>query len=161
MDKEKDLRSLRRHFNQSVSSSFHVSIATVNPDGSPWVTPIGSFLITRDGVGIYFEMFANQMTKNFQENNQVVIMGVNSGFWFWFKSIIRGKFHHSPALRLVGNVGPLRKPSEEEIKIISKRFDKFKGTHGHKIMWSKIGNIREIQINRVASVNIGKMTNLI
>lgn len=158
MDKEKDLHRLRKHFNQSVSSSFHVSIASVNSDGSPWVTPIGSFLINRNGVGLYFEMFANQLTKNLYENNRVVVMGVNSGFWYWFKSIIKGKFNNSPALRLIGKVSQPRKPTEEEIKIISKRFDSFRGTRGHKLMWSRIGNIREVHFDCIASVNIGKMT---
>ena len=158
MDLRNNLPEIRRHFNVSSASSFHVSIASVNPDGSPWVTPIGSFLLKKNGIGIYFEMFPTTMPNNFKQNNQVVVMGVNSGFWFWLSSVFRGKFKRPPALRLIGKVGELRDPTEEEVKKISRRFDPLKGTKGHKIMWSTIGKIREIHFDHVAEVRIGKMT---
>ena len=158
MEIKSDLETIRRHFFKAHSSNLHVSMATVNPDGTPWVTPIGSFLLQRNGVGIYFEMFPKALTRNLEKNPNVVVMAVNSGFWFWLKSILRGGFSISPALRLIGRVGELRDPTEEEVKVLSKRFDLFKGTKGHKLMWSRVSKVREIHFTDVAPVRIGRMT---
>ncbi|WP_156877539.1 hypothetical protein [Shimazuella kribbensis] len=42
------------------SKSFSYSFATVNPDDSPHVTPIGSFmLIKNEPKGLYFQIFTS------------------------------------------------------------------------------------------------------
>ena len=45
---------IRQHVNKSFSSSLHVSIASVDEDGNPTVTPIGSLFLNKDQTGFYF-----------------------------------------------------------------------------------------------------------
>ena len=54
----KDVKAL---FKESFKSSFHYAIATVNEDGEPHVTPIGSLILGKPGHGLYFEEFSRQL----------------------------------------------------------------------------------------------------
>ncbi|MCM3677434.1 pyridoxamine 5'-phosphate oxidase family protein [Peribacillus simplex] len=67
------------------SQSFGFSFATVNPDGTPHVTPIGSLILSKDEPkGLYFQIFTSQMTQNLEHNNRVCILAVNSSKWFFY-----------------------------------------------------------------------------
>ena len=79
---------IKQLFRQSFKSSFHYAIATVNENGEPHVTPIGSLILGKPGRGLYFEEFPKQLPRNFQTNKQVCVLVVNSSRWFWIKSLI-------------------------------------------------------------------------
>ena len=158
MNLQQNWKQIRKHFNRSNQTSFHVSIATIKPDGTPWVTPIGSLMLNHDYTGIYFEMFPRTMPTNFKTNKKVVIMGVNSGLWFWLKSIVLGTFSSSPAIRLVGSVGELRKATPVEIARLYKRLGIFRGTRGFKLLWSSMTYVRDVYFEEAVAVNLGKMT---
>lgn len=40
---------------EAFNSCLHCAIGTVNDDGAPHVTPIGSLILRDDGTGFYFE----------------------------------------------------------------------------------------------------------
>ena len=54
IDLKENWTAIRTHFNKSVSSSLHVSIGSVNKDGQPTVTPIGSLFLNKGQKGFYF-----------------------------------------------------------------------------------------------------------
>lgn len=158
MDVQQDWKMIRKYFKQYNLSSMHCSMATVNPDGSPWVTPIGSLLLNNDCSGIYFEIFTRGMPKNLNNNRKIVVMGVNSSFIYWFKSVILGKFSTPPALRLIGTTGQVRRATEQERKRIKKMLAPFRHTSGYKKMWSRLEFVRDITFEKVIDVNLGSMT---
>ena len=45
MDIVNDWNKIKKHFNKSFYSNFHVAIASVNKDNKPTVTPIGSLFL--------------------------------------------------------------------------------------------------------------------
>ncbi len=49
---------------RTIRSTFHCSIASLNEDGSPHVTPIGSFLPRQKGHGVYFDKFNTRLAVN-------------------------------------------------------------------------------------------------
>ena len=98
----KDIKSL---FNRAFNSSFHYALATVNENGEPHVTPIGSLILREPGHGVYFEEFPRQLSRNLQHNKEVCVLAVNSSRWFWIKSLFSGRFASPPAIRLYGTVG--------------------------------------------------------
>ena len=106
---------VRRVCSQAFGSSLHYSMASVTEDGAPHITPIGSLLLREPGHAIYFEEFTRHMPQNFQRDNRVCVLAVNSGLWFWVKALLRGRFSSPPALRLHGTVGDPRKGTPEEI----------------------------------------------
>ena len=114
MEIENDWDLVKSHFKKSFKSSFHFSVSSINPDGSPQITPIGSLILGKPGHAIYFEKFPCQLPRNLEINNAICILAVNSSKWFWLKSLLKGNFTHPPALRLHGKTGQLRKATETE-----------------------------------------------
>jgi len=149
---------VKKIFKQSFSSSFHFSIATVDKNGQPHITPVGSLILGKPGHGIYFEAFTTKLQNNLKTNNHVSILAVNSNKWFWLKSLFKGRFSEPPALRLQGEAGELREATEFEIELWHRRVKAFKLTKGHKIMWKDMTMVREITFSKIDPVYIGPMT---
>jgi hypothetical protein len=148
----KDIVSL---FNRSFKSSFHFSIATVTENGDPHVTPIGSLLLGKPGHGFYFEKkFAKQMPLNFEKNNKICVLAVNTSRWFWLKSLIVGRFASPPAIRLHGVAGTLREATEEEIARWQKRVKRVGFSKGHAIMWRNMKMVRDLEFTGIEPVHM-------
>lgn len=157
MELQKDWKRIRKNFGRYGASSFHFSLATVKPDGSPWVTPIGSLMLNKDCTGTYFEIFTRGMPHNLKTNRRIVVMGVHSGRWFWLKSVLHGRFNQPPAIRLVGRTSELRRATEREKKRLKKIVAPLRYTAGYKKMWRHIEYVRDINFEEVVTVNIGTM----
>ena len=159
MDIKAEWSVIRKHFNQSFSSSFHVSIASIDSKEMPTVTPIGSFFLDRiDQKGIYFEKFPTKLPRNAGINRNICVLGVNSHKLFWVRSLFNGKFHSPPAIKLYGKLGERREANEKEIALLQKRMRFTKGLKGHKYLWDEMNVIREINFHNAESINLGAMT---
>ena len=55
---------IRRVVDEANASCSHVSVATVNADGSPHVTPIGSLALRDDPSGYFFGEFCSRTREN-------------------------------------------------------------------------------------------------
>ncbi len=151
-------QEIKTLFKRTFRSSFHYAIATVNENGEPHITPIGSLILGKPGHGIYFEEYPRQLPRNLEENQLVCVLAVDSGIWFWLRSLLRGKFIAPPAVRLYGVAGKRREASEEEIRLWQRRVRRVRFTKGHAKMWAKMRTVREIEFTRMETVFIGKMT---
>ena len=69
------------------------------------MTPIGSLILGMPGQEFYFEKFPQHLPQNLEINKQVCILVVNSSRWFWFLSLVAGKFSRPSAVRLRGVAG--------------------------------------------------------
>jgi len=155
---DEDWTDIKQLFKQSFKSSFHYAIATVNEDGQPHLTPIGSLILGKPGRGVYFEEFPKQLPRNLHTNRQVCVLAVNSSRWFWIRSLIGGKFSSPPAVRLYGTVGAVREATKKEIRLWQHRVKRVRLTKGHAIMWARMRTVRDIEFSRVEPVHIGGMT---
>ena len=158
MDIHEAWPKLKDLFKKSFGSSLHFSVASIDQDGNPHVTPIGSFILGEPGKAIYFEEFTRKMPANCEGQNKICVLAVNSNRLFWVKSLFLGKFVDPPAVRLYGTVGSKRNATETEIKLWRKRVRVFSLTKGHKIMWQNMKTVREVEFNRCEQINIGRMT---
>jgi hypothetical protein len=159
MNLEANWKNIRRLFSQAFRSSLHFSMATVTPEGLPHVTPIGSLLLMREpGHAIYFEEFTRGMPRNFRDNQQVCVLAVRSGLFFWLLALIRGAFDTPPAIRLHGSVGPSRAATEDELQLWRRRVGKLRFTRGHDLMWAPMRTVRDVYFTRVDGVRLGAMT---
>jgi len=50
MDIKSNWKEIKRHFNRSFRTNFHVSIASVDKDNNPTVTPIGSLFLNNNQI---------------------------------------------------------------------------------------------------------------
>ena len=145
-------------FKESFKSSFHYAIATVTDNGEPHVTPVGSLILGRPGHGLYFEKFPQQLPRNFENNKHICVLAVNSGRWFWLKTLVKGKAATPPAVRLHGVVGDLREATDTEIGLWQKRVKRVSFSKGHAMMWRSMSMVRDIKFTRIESVQIGELT---
>jgi len=159
MDIKSDWNStIRRHFSKSFNSSLHVSIASVDADNNPTVTPIGSLFLNKDQSGFYFEKFPTKIPVNINSNTNVCVLAVNSSKWFWIRSLFKEKFTNSPAIKLYGKLGDKRKATEDENRALERRMRSTNMLKGHKYLWGKMDSVREITFSKAEKVNLGKMT---
>ena len=118
---KKDWNNIRIHFSKSMASSMHVSIASVDENQIPTVTPIGSLFLNKDQTGFYFEKYPTKLPHHAEINKNVCVLAVNSNTWFWLKSLFKGKFNNYPAIKLYGQLGERRKASKIEISRLQHR----------------------------------------
>ena len=158
MDIITDWKIIRRHFNKSFSSNFYVSIASVDSENNPTVTPIGSLFLNDNQTGFYFEKFPSKLPKHANSNPKVCLLGVNSGRIFWIKALFKEKFADFPAMKLYGELGERRKATEREVKRLNRRMKATNGLKGNTYLWKKMEFIREIKFTKAEKINLGKMT---
>lgn len=156
---DKDWNLIRRHIKKSLFSSWHVAIASVGSDHVPTVTPIGTFFLNKNEMtGFYFEKFTSTLPRHAKTNENICVLAVNSGFWFWVKSLFQLQFKSYPAVKLYGKMGIRRKATDKELKRLWRRLQPLRRLKGADYLWSDMKYIREISFTRVEKMNFGKMT---
>lgn len=152
-------REVRAVMNDAFRSSFHFAVASVGPDGSPHVTPIGSILLGEPGKAVFFEIFTSRLPRNLRHDARICILGVSSGRGFWLGSLLRGKFPRPPGVRLAARVvGERRPPTERELSLWRKRLSALRWTRGYGLLWKRLDHVRDIEIDGVEWIRMGKMT---
>ena len=154
----KNWELIRKLAKEAFKSSFYYSIATVDSEGHPHVTPIGSLFLRKNFTGFYLEHFLVNMPKNLEINQRVCILFVNSGRKYWLTSLFKGRYISPPAVRLYGKVSERRKAEEDEIALFHHRVKPLKKFKGYKILWKNFKFARDIQFDSFEPVRAGEMT---
>ena len=158
MDIKENWQEIRHIVNEAYKTTRCFSFASVNPDGTPHVTPIGSLVLYDHCLGVYSEEFPKKLPENLRQNQRICVMAVNNGFRFWLKSIIKGKFPYFPGIRLTGVVGERRIGTREEIDRWLRRVNMFKRFKGYHLLWKNMKYVREIHFDGVLPVKTGRMS---
>jgi uncharacterized protein len=149
---------IKRHFDKSFKTNFHVSIASIDKDNNPTVTPIGSLFLNSNQTGFYFEKYPAKLPANANAHKNICVLGVNSSTFFWLTSLFTGRFKIYPAIKLYGQLGDKRKATEIEIKRLNRRMSATKWLKGNKYLWGNMEYVREIKFTNAEKINLGKMT---
>ena len=149
---------VREVVNRGLRSTLHSSIATINDDGSPHVTPIGSLFLDPDYSGRYLELFATGLGHNLDRDPRFTILVVDSSPNLWLSSLESGLFTQSPGVRLVGTAGQRRQPEQNEADEMLAFAEGLKGLKGYDLLWGSGGWVRDLTIERVLPIRIGPMT---
>jgi hypothetical protein len=158
MEIKSDWPAIRRHFNKSFSTNFHVSIASVDHENNPLITPIGSLFLRKEQRGFYFEKYPSKLPANAAQHPSICVLAVNSGVLFWLKSLFMGRFVSYPAIKLYGRLGQRRTATEDELSKLQKRMSITKTLKGNHYLWGEMSIVREVFFERVEVVRFGKMT---
>ncbi len=149
---------IRKHFNESFSTNFHVSIASVDENHHPTVTPIGSLFLNDNLTGFYFEKFPSKLPAHAQTNKNICVLAVNSGTLFWLRGLFTNRFKNSPGIKLYGQLGERREATSKEISRLNRRMKITKRLKGNTYLWGKMEIVREIEFTKAEKTNLGKMT---
>jgi hypothetical protein len=158
MDIISNWADIRKHFNKSFRTNFHVSIASADKYNNPTVTPIGSLFLNNNQTGFYFEKFPTKLPENSKTNNHICVLGVNSSTFFWLTSLFTSQFKSCPAIKLYGQLGERRKATEIEKKRLDSRMRVTRWLKGNKYLWGNMEYVREIKFTKAEKINLGKMT---
>ncbi|MBN1662985.1 MAG: pyridoxamine 5'-phosphate oxidase family protein [Deltaproteobacteria bacterium] len=150
--------TIRTLFEEAFKSCAHFSVATVNEDGTPGVTPIGGLILRDNQTGFYFDEFPRKLSANIKRNPRVCILAVNADKAFWGMALVDGKFKTPPAVRLLGTVGEAHRATPDEIAAWQERVAIARGTKGYDILWAKMAKVRDIAFDAFEPVNLGDMT---
>ncbi len=126
-------------------SNRYFSIATVDKNGNPHVTPIGHVFFRDDMTGFYFDAYSKAMPENYQTNRNICLMSVNSSTGFWLKSLFKGKFSSAPAVRLMGEVNDARQATSQEITQLKNSIKITRALKGHKLLWGDLSRVRDMR----------------
>ena len=136
----------------------YASIATVDPEGHPHVTPIGSLVLHREpGRGFWFEVFTRAMPGHLERNARLCVMAVDTRLTLWGRALLAGRFPSAPGVRLVGTAGTRREPTEQEVEWFQKRVRPVRWTRGHDLLWKNFRWGREVTFDEVLPIHLGKM----
>ena len=158
MDIKTNWKEIRLHFNKSFRTNFYVSIASVDSENNPTVTPIGSLFLKNNQTGFYFEKYPSKLPIHAKTNRRICVLAVNSNTWFWIKSLFKGKFRNYPAIKLYGELGQRREATEIEMIRLNRRMKITKGMKGNKYLWADMKFVREITFTKGEKINLGEMT---
>jgi len=158
MDIQENWIAIRKHFNKCFRTNFHVSVASVDKEGNPTVTPIGSLFLNSNQTGFYFEKFPTRLPENSKDHKNICVLAVNSNTFFWLTSLFKGKFNGYPAIKLYGQLGDKRKATDIEIKRLNARMRTTKLLKGNNYLWGSMEFVREITFTKAEKINLGKMT---
>lgn len=158
MDIHQQWNEIRMHFTRSFPSNFHVSIASVNKDCNPTVTPIGSLFLNKDCTGFYFEKYPSKLPEHAIHNKNVCVLAVNSGRLFWLKALHKGKFDSYPGIRLYGVLGNRHKATDVEISRLNKRMQATRLLKGNHYLWGHMPYVRDIKFIKAEKINLAAMT---
>ena len=159
MDIELHWESVRATFEEGMSSSKHCAIASVDEKGNPHITPIGFLFLESPTKAFYFEEYTVSIPSNIQNNKNLCLMVVNSGFMYWFKSLFKGQFVSPPGIRLYGTAGELRKATAQEKEKYLNKIKSSKNLKGNKLIWQGLENVREISLTSFKPITYPKMMN--
>ncbi len=150
--------AIRRTFGEARSTSLHYAIATVNDDGTPHLTPVGSLVLREDPSGFFFDEFFYALARNVKHNPRVCVLAVNSSRLFWYRSLWQGRFGKAPAVRLLGAVGDRRQATAIEMELFHRKLKPFRRLKGYQMLWQNMKTVRDISFDGFKPVQCGAMT---
>jgi hypothetical protein len=144
---------IRRVVEVGQRSSLYCSIGTVGADGVPNVTPIGTVFLNSTPGGFFFDRYTSALAAALSVNSGICLLAVDSRKTFWLRSLLLGRFHSPPGVRLYGTAGPLRRATDAELQRIEARVRSAKRSRGGRLLWSSFTDVRELTFSSFRPVS--------
>jgi len=125
-------------------STIYCSVGSINSDGTPNITPIGTVFLRDDQTGYYFDHYTTSLAENLDRDPRLCLSAVDASKSFWLRSFWRGKFIAPPGVRLYGEAGKLREATPEEIALVEARVKLTKWLKGSRLLWTDFTHVRDI-----------------
>jgi uncharacterized protein len=153
-------RTAKAVVHRTRASSLHCAIASIDADGSPHVTPIGSVMLGDPGRAVYLDVFNVALGRNLDRDPHCAILAVDSRKLTWARALLSGRFDAPPGVRLVGTVGPARDATSTEVERFRRAVRAAMPTRGGRRMWGNPGRLRarDVSVTGIVPVTIPAMT---
>ena len=147
----------RRVATRAFSSSLHFAVASLDASGAPVLTPVGSVMLAEPGHVVFFELFAHGLGRRLDADPRVSLLGVDSGRWFWLRSLWQGRYARPPALRLWGTASACRSCTSAEEQRFLRRVGPLLRTRGGQRLWGRPGPVRDVWVEGIDGVALAGM----
>jgi hypothetical protein len=153
-------RQVRRTVARSRASSLHCALASVDADGRPHVTPIGSVVLGAPGRATYLDVFNVELGRNLDRDPRCTLLAVDSKPTTWLTALVRGRFDSPPGVRLAGVASRTRPATDEELERFRRAVRPALLTRGGRTMWGRTDHLRarDLEFDAVLPVNVPRMT---
>jgi hypothetical protein len=145
-------RRIRETVDAAQLAAVHCALATVDPEGEPHVTPIGTVFLRDDHSGYFFDTYTSALGRHIDANGRICVMAVNTAPWFWLRSLLFGRFPSPPGLRLHGRAGALREATTQEIEAVTARTRRTRRFKGHQLLWTSFTHVRDLHFTSFTPV---------
>ncbi|OTG79467.1 pyridoxamine 5'-phosphate oxidase [Acinetobacter sp. ANC 5054] len=143
-----DWTNIRKVVADAQRAAMHCSIATVDQQLQPTITPIGTVFLHDDQFsGFFFDRYSEALRENLVQNPKACIQAINSSKLFWLKSLIQGQFRDYPGVRLYVEIGDLRLANEAELTQAQRRIQALKWTKGSTLIWGDFHQVRDFKVH--------------
>jgi hypothetical protein len=157
-ERAQDLKRIWPQVRQVFAGPATKVIASVNADGSPHVTPIGTLTLRPDCTGYYLERFPSHLPENVERDERICVYAGQSGLLTWLRHLVRGRFDRLVAIRLIGRAGARRPSTEEERNRFLRQVRLFRWTRGHELLWGNLQYARDLVFDGYVPILAGQMT---
>ncbi len=147
--------TLRQLVNES---AYDVVIASVNDDGSPHITPIGSIFLRDDCTGYYLERFPAKLRHNIQRDERICLYARSSKLRLWLGAFLFGRMSRPGAVRLIGRAGERRPITETERGAWLRKVRPLRWSRGYQQLWADMTHVRELVFDDFVPVKLGAMS---
>jgi uncharacterized protein len=144
-------------FRRAQASSFHCTIASVDADGLPTITPIGTLFLREDCTGYFFDAHTSALGRNVARDARVCVAAVDARRGFWFRSLLLGRSIAPPGVRLYGTVNTARPATAAERAAVARRTRMTRGLRGHRLLWRHFESVRGIHFDAFRPVRYPAM----
>jgi uncharacterized protein len=153
-------RTAKAVVHRARASSLHCAIASIDDDGWPHVTPIGSVMLGDPGQAVYLDVFNVALGRNLDRNPRCAILAVDSRKLTWARALLEGRFDVPPGVRLVGTVSAAREATTAEVERFGRTVRPAMLTKGGRQMWGNPERLhaRDVTVTGVVPVRVPKMT---
>ncbi len=140
------------------SSMGLVQIASVDSEGIPNMTPIGSMFLNDDKTAFFCNRFPENLNRNLKTNDKICVIAMKSSKWFWMKSLFKGRFATCPGIKLFGRVRAKRKIKKDERAQWQRVVKPFRFLKGYHLLWKDMSHASDIVFEDYEYLKAGKMT---
>ena len=141
-----------------IGSSLHFAISTINPDGTPHVTPIGSLILTDPGKAYFFRGIHTKVTEEPGQRQSGCCSGRDIEFSPMAAIPHNGSFQVSTRVSAAWQGRRASRIDAGRKSRWRRRVRLLKWTRGNDVLWGNLETVRELHFHSVAAVEMGRMT---
>ncbi len=134
------------------------TFASINADGSPHLTPIGSLILRDDCTGFYIEAFTVRLSQNVARDQRVCVYFGNMGFVAQMRAFFLGRVDRLGGVRLSGTVGPRRDLTADERERFLGSVHHLRWSRGYRLLWGNLNTARDIVFTDARPITLGPLT---
>ena len=158
MDIQQHWQTICEVVNRALEKNSFCSVATVDPDGSPRLSPIGSLILGEKGKAVFFEQFLKNTRRNLERDQRICVLAVTGGFLYMLKALFKGRFDRPPGVRLMGRAGARRIATDEEMRTWQARIKPYRRFKGYNLLWKDTRYVREVTFEKFEPLRLGAMS---